>query len=335
MSTNLLPCPFCGGQARHLPRHEGFYNEAAICDACRINMPPAAWNRRAALASHQSVAVPAGWALVPVAATDDMWLAFCASYHGKKDGTDWDDCWAALLAAAPQPPAVKEADLAHAQCCDSPHLCSAVRRCTARDDEPVQQGVAAQPFGFFNVKYGAFFQMSNTCDAETALLKALIESGEVIHVYALPPAGPVNSPADPLDTPLPCDITVGSGTIKKGCSLRTLVAKMKVLHSMAMESPLAKRADQVELVAPGTAGVQLRRKSAPIPPPPEPPPARTIRDGGETKESKAATKAWQEQRVKFMSSSTHDQTAPCSICNGTLTTFGKRCECAATTGGKQ
>jgi hypothetical protein len=64
---------------------------------------------RAALQSRQGVAVPAGWQLVPVVATDDMWIAFCASYHGKKDGTDWDDCWKALLAAAPQPPAVKEA----------------------------------------------------------------------------------------------------------------------------------------------------------------------------------------------------------------------------------
>jgi hypothetical protein len=40
------------------------------------------------------------------------------------------------------------------------------------------------------------------------------------------------APADPMDWPLPCDVTVGAGTIKKGCKLRTLVARMEVLHGM-------------------------------------------------------------------------------------------------------
>lgn len=39
--------------------------------------------------------------------------------------------------------------------------------------------------------------------------------------------------ADPLDTPLPCDITVGHGTMRKGVKLGTLVLRMKVLYSMA------------------------------------------------------------------------------------------------------
>ena len=42
-------------------------------------------------------------------------------------------------------------------------------------------------------------------------------------------------PADPMDWPLPCDITVGAGTIKAGVKLRTLVARMGVLHSMAKD----------------------------------------------------------------------------------------------------
>lgn len=41
-------------------------------------------------------------------------------------------------------------------------------------------------------------------------------------------------PADPMDWPLPCDVKVGAGTIKKGCKLRTLVTRMTMLHDMAM-----------------------------------------------------------------------------------------------------
>lgn len=43
------------------------------------------------------------------------------------------------------------------------------------------------------------------------------------------------APADPMDWPLPCDVTVGAGTIKKGCKLRTLVSRMESLHRMAVE----------------------------------------------------------------------------------------------------
>lgn len=38
-------------------------------------------------------------------------------------------------------------------------------------------------------------------------------------------------PADPLDWPLPCDVSVGHVTITKGCKLRTLVARVQTLHA--------------------------------------------------------------------------------------------------------
>ncbi|UBB19525.1 hypothetical protein [Comamonas odontotermitis] len=41
------------------------------------------------------------------------------------------------------------------------------------------------------------------------------------------------APADPMDWPLPCDVSVGSVTICKGVRLRTLVTRMEVLHKMA------------------------------------------------------------------------------------------------------
>lgn len=251
---------------------------------------------RSAFASRQSVAVPAGWALVPTKITEEMVVEFCEVWYSTVrafDDPEMDDAYAAMLAAAPQPPAVKEV-------------------------EP--KGEVALLIAEIRCAKSLAFR-----DLLVEKLIVACEAGSARQDVA----------ADPLDTPLPCDIAIGSGTIKKGCPLRTLVAKIKVLHGLAMESPLAQRATQVELVAPGTGHVHLREKSTPIPPPPEPPPMRRVRDGLETAESKAATKAWQERHVKFMDSSTRDHAAPCSICNGSLTTFGKRCECAATAGGKQ
>ncbi len=42
-------------------------------------------------------------------------------------------------------------------------------------------------------------------------------------------------PADPLDTPLPCDITVGHGTHKKGVKLRSLVTRMQGLYDISRD----------------------------------------------------------------------------------------------------
>lgn len=46
-------------------------------------------------------------------------------------------------------------------------------------------------------------------------------------------ASPV--PADPMDWPLPCDVTVGHVTMRKGVHLRALVARMGLLYQMATE----------------------------------------------------------------------------------------------------
>ena len=43
------------------------------------------------------------------------------------------------------------------------------------------------------------------------------------------------APADPLDTPLPCDVKIGPGTIRKGVRLGVLVLRAQGLHSMLME----------------------------------------------------------------------------------------------------
>lgn len=48
-------------------------------------------------------------------------------------------------------------------------------------------------------------------------------------------------PAEPMDWPLPCDVTVGHGTMRKGVRLGTLVARMKVLYEVAT----GQKADEV------------------------------------------------------------------------------------------
>lgn len=65
-------------------------------------------------------------------------------------------------------------------------------------------------------------------------------------VVAAPPA-PVEAPAvalpaEPMDWPLPCDVRVGHGIMRKGVPLRTLVTRMKVLYEMAT----GRDCDQVE-----------------------------------------------------------------------------------------
>lgn len=52
---------------------------------------------------------------------------------------------------------------------------------------------------------------------------------------AIAAAPEYQEPENPLDMPLPCDIKVGHGTIKKGCKLSTLVLRMNVLYDLAMK----------------------------------------------------------------------------------------------------
>lgn len=60
--------------------------------------------------------------------------------------------------------------------------------------------------------------------------------GDTVAAAPLPSA-PDTVQADPMDWPLPCDVRVGPGTHKKGTSLRTLVARMKMLHEAAFGKP--------------------------------------------------------------------------------------------------
>ena len=52
-TPSLLPCPFCGGEARHLPGKSGYWIERVICDVCHFHLLETGshtaverWNRR-------------------------------------------------------------------------------------------------------------------------------------------------------------------------------------------------------------------------------------------------------------------------------------------------
>lgn len=64
-------------------------------------------------------------------------------------------------------------------------------------------------------------------------------------------SGASGAPSDPMDWPLPCDVRVGHGVMRKGVRLGTLVARMKVLYEMATGA----NADEV-------AGLTLEQRQA-------------------------------------------------------------------------
>ena len=90
------------------------------------------------------------------------------------------------------------------------------------------------------------------------------EADELVAMFHGLPA-----PADPMDWPLPCDVTVGHGTMCKGVSLRTLVARMKVLYEMATGN----NADEVANRTPETRAALADAFRAKIAPTPQPAPA--------------------------------------------------------------
>ena len=88
-------------------------------------------------------------------------------------------------------------------------------------------------------------------EEEGVILSGPSRAARVLRAQAAPAA-----PEDPMDWPLPCDVTVGHGTIRKGCKLRTLVLRMQVLYNLAQETELAAPAapavDASPLLAPET-----------------------------------------------------------------------------------
>jgi len=80
-----------------------------------------------------------------------------------------------------------------------------------------------------------------TDDQAEAIAKVVNVCGgiaETIYHSAIEAAPEHQELEHPLDTPLPCDIKIGAGTIKKGSKLSVLVHRMAVLYQMAMKTQL-------------------------------------------------------------------------------------------------
>jgi len=108
------------------------------------------------------------------------------------------------------------------------------------DDEVAAQSQGAQAaqlgIGFANNDQGVHVSViQQHADGNfTVLHQGRVPAGDSFARFAL--AAKAEAPADPLDTPLPCDIKVGACTMRKGVKLRTLVTRMEGLHRMAMEA---------------------------------------------------------------------------------------------------
>ncbi|MES2942947.1 MAG: hypothetical protein V4772_08785 [Pseudomonadota bacterium] len=101
---------------------------------------------------------------------------------------------------------------------------------------PVRNALAR---GETTVQFNHFGQMRDLLNYEK-YFQSMISAAPVQPSQSAEPAPPAQiaqaapfEQADPLDTPLPCDVTVGNVTIRKGVALNTLVLRMKTLYAMA------------------------------------------------------------------------------------------------------
>lgn len=78
-----------------------------------------------------------------------------------------------------------------------------------------------------------YFSQFSGCGLEEVSKDRYDEIAEDDRITYYVAAGAPPEPADPMDWPLPCDVTVGHGTMQKGVKLRTLVLRMKALYEMA------------------------------------------------------------------------------------------------------
>lgn len=93
--SELLPCPFCGGEAHLVTGAPEYWVKCLSCNAssdttaCSVRAADQ-WNWR-----H----IPDGWQAVPNEPTDEM-----LRYGGSNSNSEQRQCWYGMLAVAPKPP---------------------------------------------------------------------------------------------------------------------------------------------------------------------------------------------------------------------------------------
>lgn len=105
MARELLAseCPECGGDGRFEFGDGDWRNCGRCADVHTVPRSQAESAIRAALLS-----APPGYALVPVELPAEMEVTFCEQWFSKRRAIDdprMQDCWAAMIAAAPEPEA--------------------------------------------------------------------------------------------------------------------------------------------------------------------------------------------------------------------------------------
>ena len=100
------------------------------------------------------------------------------------------------------------------------------------DEIQIQQGCLSQTIGKF-ANYEEWWNSHSSGVSER--IRDLIAKDYRAMIAAAPE---YQEPENQLDMPLPCDIRIGAGTIKKGCKLSVLVARMNVLYQLAMKTQL-------------------------------------------------------------------------------------------------
>lgn len=249
----LLPCPFCGNASPHFER-TGTSRQSCIveCGNCGCRHESSnegsdsgrTWNERAA---HPAAVVePVVWGnpgtvgmfvrqLQTIDPATPLYAAIHTEYRGKK-------------VAMTKPVTISRERVSG--------------RFIRQGDETVpysivvwaQQDQLAQPPEFppmpegWHVTVGLFgdtrISISDNgyggavlTDADDDLIAGAARHLLSFIGYGLPPvqfdSDAPPTPDDPMDWPLPCDVTVGHGTMRKGVALRTLVLRMKTLYEMA------------------------------------------------------------------------------------------------------
>lgn len=237
------------------------------CDECAIVPDVAgafhwAWTHAAPLRPGQQ--------LVPVEATDDMEAAAENDYEDTgATFPDWKSAYRAMIAAAPSAAiAAREQEALSVDCphcwqkAGEPCIWPETRTCNRDAPHEARKAEAKKQF------LGAPASREEAPAPQQSALSrdALIDLIEE-HLYAVYHCGRVweawqvgtmtegdfteargsdlapdladailaasATPAEPMDWPLPCDVTVGHGTMRKGVALRTLVLRMKTLYEMA------------------------------------------------------------------------------------------------------
>lgn len=116
----------------------------------------------------------------------------------------------------------------------TPAQCAAVLRRLHAENVTLQQGYDAARMEIEGLRdrvqeLGAMLR--GNCNRRIVELEAQLEAigaGGVEPLRRRECLHQIAAPADPLDTPLPCDLTAGGVTIGKGCPLRTVQLRLQV-----------------------------------------------------------------------------------------------------------